>query len=63
MKLTIEINMDSAAFEPINGREVARILSVLVEEMKDGNYIPCPRWEKSLQDLNGNTCGKVVIRK
>ncbi len=53
MKITIDINMDNAAFEE-SGAEVARILRKLAERL----YDPQVGEGGKLQDINGNTVGQ-----
>lgn len=59
MKLTIEIELDNAAFEEEGPDEVSRILANLAERL------PCPLRDTdgcmSLHDLNGNWVGKARI--
>jgi hypothetical protein len=62
MEITIIINTDNAAFEDENeGAEVARILRRLAREIYGGvNLVPgCD----PLRDINGNQCGKVVVKE
>ena len=54
MKLTIEINLDNAAFE--DESEVFRIVSHVGEVVEYR-----PGWTKTLRDLNGNTVGTAVV--
>jgi len=55
MKLTININMDNAAFE--DGDELSRILRTVAFELED-HYEPD---ERNIRDINGNKVGKWVI--
>ena len=59
MTTKIEINMDNAAFEEINGAELARILRELASVVEDvhltaGHY-------KRVGDSNGNKVGQFVV--
>jgi len=55
MKLTIEIEMDNAAFEGDAGVEAMRILRKLQIDGTD------PNWSKTLMDTNGNKVGRAEI--
>lgn len=61
MTLTITIEMDYPAFEDNQGREVSRILKLLVaqfdgqDSLKD-EYV-------SLRDYNGNNVGKATVEE
>ena len=57
MKLSININMDNAAFE--DGDELSRILRTVALTLEDHNE---PDHE-TIRDINGNTVGKWVIEK
>lgn len=59
MKLTIEINMDNAAFEDCSGTECARILRKLAlriegDNCRPGDVTPC-------MDINGNKVGNATV--
>ena len=56
MKITIEINMDNAAFE--DEGEVKRILNDMTRKMDD---IVRPGDGGNLRDINGNTVGKWIV--
>ncbi|KKM83061.1 hypothetical protein LCGC14_1313140 [marine sediment metagenome] len=61
-KLTIELELDNAAFEPEPGPEVARILAYLADTFR-GTLVIAPRGPEpmALRDINGNTVGQVTI--
>lgn len=61
-KLTVEIELDGAAFEPEPGLEVARILHYLADTFYD-TLVIAPRGPEPLavRDINGNTIGQVTI--
>jgi hypothetical protein len=59
MTARIEINMDSAAFDEINGQELSRILRDLAREIEHveltaGHY-------KRVGDINGNKVGQFTV--
>lgn len=56
-KLTIEINLDNAAFEEDEKPEVAKILRNYAEIIADGNSI-----NRNLFDTNGNRVGFAIRR-
>jgi len=58
MKLTIEINLDNAAFEGCESTEVTRILRGVI---KDYNNDPSPGFYVKLRDENGNKVGFAKI--
>ena len=53
-KLTMEINMDNAAFEDCNGTEVARMLRDMAQTMDGCDLL---REHGLLFDINGNKVG------
>lgn len=56
MKITIEINMDNAAFEDCNGTELARICRELADNF---DTFPLePTGTGNIRDINGNTVGE-----
>ena len=61
-KLIIELDLDGAAFDPEPGPEIARIITLLADTLRD---LEDPKSYKSseipLHDINGNTCGKVTL--
>ena len=59
MKLTIEIEMDNAAFEDGNGTEAARILTRLAEKLADRGSVEYDDW--TLFDVNGNVVGLAKV--
>ncbi|MEE9149943.1 MAG: hypothetical protein V3U27_21405 [Candidatus Tectomicrobia bacterium] len=61
-KLTIALELDSAAFDPEPGPEVARILGYLADTFRD-TLVVTPRGPEPLavRDINGNTIGQVTI--
>ena len=65
MKLTIEIDLDGAAFEPLNGDEVGRILEGIANDYYGSQLGPDPYTgeptEDNIRDTNGNTCGFVRV--
>jgi len=58
MKITININMDNAAFE--DEGEVKRILNTMVDRMDD---IVRPGDGGKLRDVNGNTVGNWTVEE
>ena len=58
MKFTLEIKMDTDAFCSYPGEELSRILRKLAEE-----FLPFPvdDFEKTIQDVDGNTVGRCEI--
>jgi hypothetical protein len=60
MKLTIEIQMDNAAFDEDPSAEACRILRLLVERL-DGHPNFSPGHGQPLHDINGNKVGWAVI--
>jgi len=64
MKLTIEINMDNAAFEESWTWEAARILRSASQEIEEAfEYAPDAEWRFPLRDINGNTVGKIELEQ
>lgn len=62
MKLTIQIDMDNAAFaEDCNGAECARILRKLSNEL--GGSVLAPGQEVRLRDVNGNLVGEARVTR
>ncbi len=65
MKLSIEINMDSAAFDgSMSGYEVAKILTKLASKSYESNGLEidyCGEGEQPIKDSNGNKCGHWII--
>lgn len=61
MKLTIEIEMDNAAFEPCNGDEAARILANYIRHDLEGECITETGTVRALIDINGNHVGVAKI--
>tara|TARA_R100001082_G_scaffold100912_1_gene70253 strand:- start:366 stop:596 length:231 start_codon:yes stop_codon:yes gene_type:complete len=64
MKLTIEIEMDNAAFDGgMSGYEVARILTKLASKSHDTSLEVdyCGEGEQPIRDSNGNKCGHWII--
>lgn len=61
-QITIRIELDSAAFDPKPGPEVARILRHLAAVFHD-TLVVAPRGPEALpvRDINGNTIGDVAI--
>ena len=56
MDATIKINMDNLAFDVENGsEELARILSNLAEDIRNGSC------KERIRDLNGNLVGEFYI--
>lgn len=51
MKLTVDLAMDTAAFDDDLGEEAARILEVVAHKLRDGYQ------DGRLRDVNGNTVG------
>ena len=62
MKATITINMDNAAFEELPSIELARILQKLAEHISGYELVYAPE-TYTLKDINGNTVGKMQIRR
>jgi hypothetical protein len=60
MKLTIEINMDNAAFEPNNGTEAARVLRELADVIDDKSVSQSFEMQ-ALRDVNGNRVGEAKV--
>lgn len=58
MKLTIEIELDNAAFEDGGAEEVGRILASVAERIPDPLAVS---GELTLHDHNGNWCGRAEI--
>ena len=65
MEITIKIECNNAAFftgrdgtDPAPGAEVSRMLRDLSEQIKTYGLR-----DQGLQDANGNTCGKLVIKR
>ena len=52
MKLTIEIEVDNAAFENLPGVEIARILEKFAHDIKSDTLAPGDQW--LMLDFNGN---------
>lgn len=61
MKLKIEIQLDSAAFDTYAGIEVARILRDFAFTV-DGEKLK-PPFNPMLLDVNGNVVGKAKVTK
>lgn len=59
MKLTIEINMDNAAFDPEPKDEVQRILRRLADSFDD--WPGRNEFKLGLLDMNGNKVGKAEV--
>ena len=61
-QLTVTLELDSAAFDPEPGPEVARILEYLADTFRD-TLVIAPRGPEPLavRDINGNTIGQVTI--
>ena len=64
MKLSIEIDMDNAAFNGgMSGYEVARILTKLASKSHDSSldvdYLG--EGEQPIRDSNGNKCGHWIV--
>jgi len=59
MKLTLEINMDNAAFEDAPGQEAARILHKIACKIQD--WPGANEFNLRLSDLNGNKVGHVTV--
>lgn len=55
MKFTIEINCDSAAFEPEPQIEVQKILSDIIDELTTVFFTG--KTKLLIHDINGNTVG------
>jgi hypothetical protein len=62
MKLKITIDMSSAAFEPKNGTEIARMLRDLAE-LLDGRSMSQTFEIQGLRDANGNRVGEAKVTK
>jgi hypothetical protein len=60
MKLKIEIEMDNAAFEDGNGREAARILRDLADNIEPWQ-LAAGEANPSLRDANGNKVGTAKV--
>lgn len=56
MKFRMEIRCGNAAFEPVAGAEIARILRQLARKLDDMEVAEAPLGA-SLRDVNGNTVG------
>jgi hypothetical protein len=56
MKLIVEIQMENAAFDPVNGGEAAHILSDLADAISDRD-LDCTD-KGRVMDSNGNSVGK-----
>ena len=69
MKLTIEINMDGAAFEEEAGIECERILCCEVVKPLHNTDTAIMRMAArdrisyNLRDINGNVCGSVTVEE
>jgi hypothetical protein len=59
LKLTITINMNSAAFDYDPAIETARILEQLVRRMRDDGIERTS--ERRLMDINGNSVGELSL--
>jgi hypothetical protein len=59
-QLTVEIDLDNAAFDPQFSPEVARILERLAETFRDA-LDPTGSTSWAVRDINGNTIGQVTI--
>jgi len=70
MQVTIDFSCDNAAFEDAFPMEIKRILGEaasrvagMVEQTTEGLRLQTgEEYETSLRDINGNTCGKVVVK-
>jgi len=61
MKVTIEIDLDNAAFEDDPG-ELGRILKYASGKLdRHLGYAPDAEFSRALMDINGNTVGMVRI--
>jgi len=60
MKLTIQIKMDNAAFDP-SGTEAARILRELADRL-DGDNLRAKDL-RPLRDINGNRVGEAKVTR
>ena len=58
MKVQIEIQSDSAAFDQDSNGEVARILQRIATSFQNGQGS-----DQMLWDINGNICGSVLVWK
>lgn len=56
-RITIQIETDNAAFDDCEHGEISRILRTLCRDLSDDMRAG----QNGLYDLNGNTCGQVVI--
>ena len=64
MKLTIEINMDNAAFGESWTWEAGRILRSALQKLEEaGAYAPDAEWGSKLRDINGNTVGQMKVEQ
>ena len=64
MKLTIEIDMDNAAFDSMSGYEVAKILTKLASKSYESNGLEVDylgEGEQPVRDSNGNKCGYWMV--
>jgi hypothetical protein len=59
MKLTLEINMDNAAFEDSPGQEAARILRLAARKVEGAEAQDIGSFP--LLDSNGNKVGRVTV--
>jgi hypothetical protein len=59
MKLTIEINLDNAAFKDDAGGECAQILYDLADTLVNENIRP--GYETTMLDSNGLSAGKATV--
>ena len=55
MNLQITIDLENAAFEPVNGAEAARILEALARHIRDHSL--AVDHQGALRDVNGNRVG------
>lgn len=62
MKLTIEFDMDNAAFADDPQREPARILNQLAYVIEAGHMDMIPDAYMILRDINGNKVGEARVK-
>lgn len=63
MKIKITIDCGNAAFDPEPSYEVARILSKIARLIRE-DECPLTVWDnESLNDINGNTVGRIEVTK
>ena len=64
MKLSIEIEMDNAAFDSMSGYEGAKILTKLASKSYESNGLEVDylgEGEQPIKDSNGNQCGHWIV--